>query len=304
MGWMHDTLQYMSEDPIHRKYHHNKVTFRMLYAWHENFVLPLSHDEVVHGKGSLLGKMAGTGWDEFANLRALFGYMYGQAAKKLLFMGGEFGQRAEWNHESSLQWDLLEHESHRGLQKWVRDLNHLYRAEPALHELDCEPDGFQWVDCTDVEQSLISFIRRGRSTEDLVLVACNFTPLVRDNYQIGVPRAGFWRELLNSDAQEYWGRGHGNFGGVDAAPFGAHGHPYSVTITLPPLGVVFFKCETPPEAVEPGPMEPREAPAETKAAPRRTGPRPRATGAAAGRPSSPRRGSRRKQQGKGDKPGA
>jgi len=250
MGWMHDTLEYMSEDPIHRKYHHNKVTFRMLYAWHENFVLPLSHDEVVHGKGSLLGRMAGTGWDEFANLRALFGYMYGQAAKKLLFMGGEFGQRAEWNHESSLEWSLLEHESHLGLQKWVRDLNHLYRAEPALHELDCEPEGFQWVDCTDVEQSLISFLRRGRSTEDVILVACNFTPLARDNYQIGVPRAGFWRELLNSDSKEYWGRGHGNFGGVEAAPVAAHGQPCSLTVTLPPLGVVFFKSEARPESVE------------------------------------------------------
>ncbi len=162
MGWMHDTLKYMSEDPIHRKYHHSKITFRMLYAWHENFVLPLSHDEVVHGKGSLIGKMAGDGWDEFANLRLLFGYMYGQAAKKLLFMGGEIGQRAEWNHDASLQWELLEHESHAGIQRWVRDLNWLYRSEPALHELDCEPDGFQWVDCNDAEQSLLSFLRRGR----------------------------------------------------------------------------------------------------------------------------------------------
>jgi 1,4-alpha-glucan branching enzyme len=243
MGWMHDTLKYMSEDPIHRKYHHNKVTFRMLYAWHENFVLPLSHDEVVHGKGSLLGKMAGMGWDEFANLRALFGYMYAQAAKKLLFMGGEFGQRAEWSHEASLDWHLLEHESHLGLQKWVRDLNHLYRHEPALHELDCEPAGFQWVDCNDAEQSLVTLIRRGRSTDDLILVACNFTPVVRDNYRIGVPRPGLWREVLNSDAGEYWGSGHGNFGGVEAAPFGAHGHPFSIMITVPPLGVVFFKSE-------------------------------------------------------------
>jgi 1,4-alpha-glucan branching enzyme len=271
MGWMHDTLQYMSEDPIHRKYHHNKVTFRMLYAWHENFVLPLSHDEVVHGKGSLLGKMAGTGWDEFANLRALYGYMFGQAAKKLLFMGGELGQRAEWNHESSLDWHLLEHESHLGLQKWVRDLNHLYRGERALHELDCEPDGFQWVDCTDVEQSLISFLRRGRSTEDVILVACNFTPVARDNYQIGVPRPGFWRELLNSDSKEYWGRGHGNFGGVEAAPFETHGHPFSLTVTLPPLGVVFFKSEGEPAAAEPDVVS-----AEVKPAPQRS-PRKKAT---------------------------
>jgi 1,4-alpha-glucan branching enzyme len=248
MGWMHDTLKYMSEDPIHRKYHHNKVTFRMLYAWHENFVLPLSHDEVVHGKGSLLAKMAGMGWDEFANLRALFGYMYAQAAKKLLFMGGEFGQRAEWSHESSLEWHLLQHESHLGLQKWVRDLNHLYRREPALHELDCEPAGFQWVDCNDAEQSLVTLLRRGRSTDDLILVACNFTPVVRDNYRIGVPRPGLWREVLNSDAREYWGSGHGNFGGVEAAPFGAHGHPFSILTTVPPLGVVFFKSEAEREA--------------------------------------------------------
>ena len=259
MGWMHDTLKYMSEDPIYRKYHHNMVTFRMLYAWHENFVLPLSHDEVVHGKGSLLAKMAGMGWDEFANLRALFGYMYAQAAKKLLFMGGEFGQRAEWSHEASLEWHLLQHESHLGLQKWVRDLNHLYRHEPALHELDCEPAGFEWVDCNDAEQSLVTLIRRGRSTDDLILVACNFTPVVRDNYRIGVPRPGFWREVLNSDAREYWGSGHGNFGGVEAAPFGAHGHPFSIMVTMPPLGVVFFKSEAEREAH--GAEEEPEAPA-------------------------------------------
>ena len=256
MGWMHDMLKYMAEDPVHRKYHHNKITFRMLYAWHENFVLPLSHDEVVHGKGSLLGKMAGGGWDEFANLRALYGYMYGQAAKKLLFMGAEIGQRAEWNHEASLDWHLLENESHLGLQKWVRDLNHLYRSEPALHELDCEPDGFQWVDCNDADQSTISFLRRGRSTDDVILVACNFTPVPRDNYRIGVPHAGHWRELLNSDAKEYWGRGYGNFGGVEAVPFGAHGQPCSLTITLPPLGVVFFKSEG--ESRSGGEIEARE----------------------------------------------
>jgi len=283
MGWMHDTLKYMSEDPIHRKYHHNKVTFRMLYAWHENFVLPLSHDEVVHGKGSLLGKMSGMGWEEFANLRALFGYMYAQSAKKLLFMGGEIGQRTEWSHESSVDWHLLQHESHLGVQKWVRDLNHLYRGEPALHELDCDPAGFEWVDCNDADQSLISLIRRGRSTDDLILVACNFTPIPRDNYQLGVPRDGLWREVLNSDAKEYWGHGFGNFGGVEAAPFGAHGHPYSITVTLPPLGVVFFKSESrrsmadveeggvmvaPTPAPAKGPEKKRGA-ARAKAAPRR-----------------------------------
>ncbi|MGD8895617.1 MAG: 1,4-alpha-glucan branching protein GlgB [Acidobacteriota bacterium] len=279
MGWMHDILKYMAEDPVHRKYHHNNVTFRMLYAWHENFVLPLSHDEVVHGKGSLLGKMAGMGWDEFANLRALYGYMFGQAAKKLLFMGGDIAQRAEWNHESSLDWHLLEHESHLGVQKWVRDLNHLYRGEPALHELDCEPEGFQWIDCTDVEQSLVSFLRRGRSTEDLILVACNFTPVTRDNYQIGVPRPGFWREVLNSDSKEYWGQGHGNFGGVEAAPFGAHGHPFSLTVTLPPLGVVFFKSEAPTETVQPDvlPAEvtPPRVPSPWKKAATKTAPKER-----------------------------
>jgi 1,4-alpha-glucan branching enzyme len=284
MGWMHDTLKYMSENPVYRKYHHNRVTFRMLYAWHENFVLPLSHDEVVHGKGSLLGKMAGMGWDEFANLRALFGYMYAQAAKKLLFMGGEFGQRAEWNHESSLEWHLLQHESHLGLQKWVRDLNHLYRREPALHELDCEAAGFEWVDCNDAEQSLVTLLRRGRSTDDIILVACNFTPVTRDNYRIGVPRPGLWREVLNSDAGEYWGSGHGNFGGVEAAPFGAHGHPFSIMITVPPLAVVFFKSEAEREVqvaeeepeVKAGKEEPEGAAPRGRRRPRRAAPgRPR-----------------------------
>ena len=248
MGWMHDTLQYMAQDPVHRKWHHNKITFRMLYAFHENFVLPLSHDEVVHGKGSLLGKMAGAGWEEFANLRALFGYMYGQAAKKLLFMGGEIAQRAEWNHDSSLEWQLLEHESHAGVQRWVADLNRLYRAEPALHELDCDPAGFEWVDCTDAEQSLVSFLRRARSTAELILVVCNFTPVPRHDYFVGVPRGGLWREVLNSDGREYWGRGYGNLGGVEALPFPVHGRPFSLRLTLPPLAVVFLKSDAPGEA--------------------------------------------------------
>jgi 1,4-alpha-glucan branching enzyme len=257
MGWMHDTLAYMSLDPIHRKWHQNQVTFRMLYAFHENFVLPLSHDEVVHGKGSLLGKMAGEDWDQFANLRLMFGYMYGQAAKKLLFMGGEIAQRAEWNHDASVDWHLLEHESHRGVQSFVRDLNHLYRREPALHELDCEPAGFEWVDCNDAEASLVSFLRRGVTTDDLVLVVCNFTPIPRDNYRLGVPRGGYWREVLNSDAHEYWGRGYGNLGGVEAMPFPSHGRDFSVLLTLPPLAVVFLKsdgapgADTPREAEEP-----------------------------------------------------
>ena len=248
MGWMHDTLKYMSLDPVHRKYHHNQITFRMLYAFHENFVMPLSHDEVVHGKGSLLGKMPGGGWDQFANLRTLYGYMYGQAGKKLLFMGAEFGQRAEWNHDGSLDWGVLEHESHAGIVKWVSDLNRLYRAEPALHERDCDAEGFRWVDCNDAEKSLISFTRRGRSTDDIVLVVCNFTPVPRENYRLGVPRGGYWKEVLNSDAAEYWGQGFGNMGGVEAAPVPSHGLPHTLVMTLPPLSVVFFKSEAPSES--------------------------------------------------------
>jgi 1,4-alpha-glucan branching enzyme len=272
MGWMHDTLKYMAENPIHRKYHHSRVTFRMLYAWHENFALPLSHDEVVHGKGSLLGKMAGTGWEEFANLRALYGYMYGQAAKKLLFMGGEIAQRAEWNHDQSLDWHLLEHESHSGVHRWVRDLNWLYRSEPALHELDCEPEGFQWVDCNDADRSLLSFLRRGRTTGDVILVACNFTPLARHDYRLGVPRAGWWREVLNSDAKEYWGQGIGNLGGVGATADPIHGQPYSVAVTLPPLAVVFFKSE----ARGPGPTLPSAPEPEAMTAPEKAPSRKRA----------------------------
>ncbi len=243
MGWMHDTLAYMAEEAVHRKWHHSKITFRMLYAWHENFVLPLSHDEVVYGKGSLLGKMSGTGWAEFANLRALYGYMYGQAAKKLLFMGGEIAQRAEWHHDASLDWGLLAHESHAGIQKWVRDLNWFYRNEPAMHELDCDPEGVQWVDCNDADQSLLSFLRRGRSTEGRILVAANFTPLPRRGYRIGVPRQGWWAEVLNSDAADYGGQGIGNFGGLEATVVPSHGHPFSLEVTLPPLSVVFFKSE-------------------------------------------------------------
>jgi 1,4-alpha-glucan branching enzyme len=241
MGWMHDTLEYMSHDPIHRKYHYNQLTFRMLYAFTENFVLPLSHDEVVHGKGSLLNKMPGDVWQKFANLRSLFGYMYAQAAKKLLFMGGEIGQWREWNHDTSLDWHLLQDPQHAGLQKWVADLNQTYRTESALHELDCDPSGFEWVDCNDSENSIISLIRKGINPNDTVLVVCNFTPLPRFNYRIGVPADGFWRELLNSDAQEYGGSGLGNLGGQEAEPNPHHGRPYSLNLTLPPLAVSFFK---------------------------------------------------------------
>ncbi len=241
MGWMHDTLSYMSHDPIHRKFHHNQLTFRMLYAFNENFVLPLSHDEVVHGKGSLLNKMPGDDWQKFANLRSLFGYMYAQAAKKLIFMGGEIGQWREWNHDSSLDWHLLHNPAHAGLQRWVGDLNRTYCNEKALHELDCDPAGFEWVDCNDSENSIISLIRKGTDPNQIVLTICNFTPLPRHNYQIGVPANGFWKELLNSDAQEYGGSGMGNLGGVEATGEPCHGRPYSLNISLPPLAVVFFK---------------------------------------------------------------
>ena len=240
MGWMHDMLEYMQQDPVHRRYHHDKLTFRMLYAFHENFVLPLSHDEVVYGKGSLLEKMSGDDQQRFANLRALYGYMYAQPAKKLLFMGGEFGQWREWVHDSSLDWELLDYPAHAGVQRWLRDLNCLYRNEPALYELDCEPAGFEWIDCGDADGSIVSLIRRGKSTSTLVISACNFTPVPRIGYRIGAPRPGFWREVLNSDATEYGGGGMGNLGGVEAAAEAWHGRPCSLTLTLPPLSALFF----------------------------------------------------------------
>ncbi|MGB6376098.1 MAG: 1,4-alpha-glucan branching protein GlgB [Syntrophobacteria bacterium] len=243
MGWMHDTLVYMSKNPIYRKYHHNQLTFRLLYAFNENFVLPLSHDEVVHGKGSLLGKMPGDDWQKFANLRLLFGHMYAQPAKKLLFMGGEFGQWNEWYHEESLDWHLLELPLHAGLQRWVKELNRTYRTEKALYELDFDPAGFEWIDCNDTQQSTLSLIRKSRSTSEIILVVLNFTPTPRYNYQVGVPRGGLWQEILNSDAEEYGGSGHGNFGGIEAVPIEIHGRPYSLKLTLPPLGAVFFKSE-------------------------------------------------------------
>jgi 1,4-alpha-glucan branching enzyme len=241
MGWMHDTLLYFSRAPVHRSHHHNELTFRMLYAFTENFVLPLSHDEVVHGKGSLLAKMPGDDWQKFANLRALYGYMWTQPGKKLLFMGGELGQWSEWNHDASLEWHLLEHAPHRGLQRWVRDLNTALRGEPALHEIDCEPAGFAWIDCNDNEQSTLCYLRRAASTRDVLVVACNFTPVPRRRFRIGVPYGGRWHEILNSDAPLYGGSGLGNLGGVDAEPRAWHGHAQSISITLPPLAVVVFK---------------------------------------------------------------
>jgi len=241
MGWMHDTLDYFSMDSIYRKYHQNQLTFSIWYAFYENFVLPLSHDEVVYGKGSLVGKMPGDDWQKMANLRALYGYMYGHPGKKLLFMGGEFGQWNEWYHETSLDWHLLEYSPHQGVQNWVRDLNHFYKTEPALYELDFSIDGFQWIDFRDSEQSVISFIRKARNNDDIILVVCNFTPVPQYNYRVGVPRGGFWREALNSDSRIYGGSGHGNLGGVEATPVPSHQRYYSISLTLPPLGVLFFK---------------------------------------------------------------
>jgi 1,4-alpha-glucan branching enzyme len=243
MGWMHDTLLYMSKDPVHRKYHHNHLTFRLLYAFHENFILPLSHDEVVHGKGSLLRKMPGDDWQKFANLRLLYAHMYCQPGKKLLFMGGEFGQWDEWYHEVSLGWHLLNYPLHASMQRWVRDLNRVYRSERALHELDFFPAGFEWIDCNDSQGSTLSLMRRARSSGEVIIVALNFTPVPRLNYRVGAPHGGFWREILNSDAQEYGGSGQGNLGGVEAAPVRHHGRPCSLNLALPPLGAVFLKSE-------------------------------------------------------------
>ncbi|MBI5490161.1 MAG: 1,4-alpha-glucan branching protein GlgB [Deltaproteobacteria bacterium] len=241
LGWMHDTLAYLARDPIHRRFHHGEANFRMMYAFSENFILPLSHDEVVHGKGSLLSRLPGDDWHRFATLRLLFGWMFGQPGKKLLFMGGEFGQRKEWNHDTSLDWHLLQYPSHQGLARWVADLNRLYSGEPAMWERDFDGRSFEWVDCNDADQSVLTFLRRGESNDDLVLVLCNFTPVPRYGYGVGVPRGGWWEEVLNSDALEYGGSGLGNFGGVDASPQGAHGRPWSVRLVAPPLGAVFLR---------------------------------------------------------------
>ncbi len=239
MGWMHDTLKYMALDPVHRKYHHNDLTFRMLYANTENFALPLSHDEVVHGKGSLVAKMPGDEWQKFANLRTLYGYMHAQPGKKLLFMGSELGPWTEWDHESELPWHLLAYPPHAGLQKWVKDLNHLYRSEPSLHRSDFDISGFEWIDCNDSENSTLSLIRTGG--EKTILVVCNFTPVPRHGYNVGVPGPGEWTEVLNSDALVYGGSGQGNFGAVQAEAKPFHGRPYSLMLTLPPLSILFFR---------------------------------------------------------------
>lgn len=243
MGWMHDTLVYMSRDPIHRRHHHNEITFRMIYAFNENFVMPLSHDEVVHGKGSLLRKMPGDDWQKFANLRLLYAYMFAQPGKKLLFQGAEVAQWDEWNHESSVDWHLLQFPLHRGVRDLLSRLNEVYRSEPALHARDCDPSGYEWIDGGDAANSVLSFLRRSGDPKDDVVVVCNFTPIPRESYRVGVPTAGFWREIVNSDAKEYAGAGWGSMGGAASSPTPWHGRPHSVSLTLPPLGVVFLKRE-------------------------------------------------------------
>ena len=251
MGWMHDTLRYFAREPIHRRFHHNDVTFRMMYAFTENFVLPLSHDEVVHGKGSLFGKMPGDEWRRAANLRLLFAHMYANPGKKLLFMGCELGQIREWNHDASLDWELLENPTHAGINRWMEDLNKAYRDVPAMHELDMSPEGFEWIDCCDTENSVASLLRRAKTRPDeIVVVVMNFTPTPLHNYQVGVPRGGHWTEMLNSDADIYGGSGQGNMGGLDAVPIPLHGRKWSVTITLPPLGAVFLISDGAVEEIE------------------------------------------------------
>ncbi len=245
MGWMHDTLRYLERDPIHRRYHHNEITFRSLYAFHENFVLPLSHDEVVHGKGSLLNKMPGDRWQKFANLRLLYAYMYSQPGKKLLFMGSEIAQWREWNHDVSLDWHLLEEPAHAGVQRLVSDLNRAYASEPAMFVRDTDPSGFDWIDGSDAEHSAIAYLRLGGEGDRPVLVVMNFTPVVRHDYRVGVPCAGDWVEILNTDAEHYGGSGVGNLGQVSSEPVAAHGRACSVRVTLPPLAAVWFRA---PEA--------------------------------------------------------
>jgi 1,4-alpha-glucan branching enzyme len=241
MGWMHDTLDYISKDPVFRSYHQNEITFSLLYAFNENFVLPYSHDEVVYGKGSMIRKMPGDEWRKFANLRLLYGFMFGHPGKKLLFMGNEFGQWSEWNHDSSLEWHLLPAPLHSGLLRWVRDLNTFYRGQPSLYEVDFDSAGFEWVDCTDSQRSVVCFLRKGRNPSDMTLFCCNFTPVPRPNYRVGVPLDCHWSEMLNSDAPLYGGSSQGNIGGVTASPLPVHGRPCSLNLTLPPLGIVVFQ---------------------------------------------------------------
>ena len=240
MGWMHDTLAYMSLEPIYRSWHQNQLTFSIWYAFSENFMLPLSHDEVVHGKGSLINKMSGDWWQKRANLRLLYGYMWAHPGKKLLFMGGEFAQGLDWNHDSALEWHLLQKDDFRGIQDWVRDLNRAYKEYPPLYELDFSSEGFRWVDCSDWHESIIVWLRKGKSNDEYILCAANFTPVPRYGYRVGVPRSGFWKEILNSDATKYGGGGIGNCGGMEAEMVECHNMPYSLQLSLPPLGIVMF----------------------------------------------------------------
>ena len=241
MGWMHDMLLYAGKDPIFRRYEHQHLTFSLLYAWNENFILPFSHDEVVHGKGSMIAKMPGDLWRKFATLRTLYGFMFAHPGKKLLFMGCEIGQWREWNHDGAVDWDLLGQPHHGGLHRFVTDLNHLYAREAALHQIDFEPRGFQWIDCHDSDSSVVSLIRRGHAAEDWIMAVFNWTPLIRPHYRVGVPEAGYYREVLNSDAAVYGGSNVGNYGGRDTEDIASHGHPYSLDLTLPPLSAVFLK---------------------------------------------------------------
>jgi len=243
MGWMHDTLRFLGRNMLFRKYHHNEITFSMLYQDSENYVLPLSHDEVVHGKRSLLGRMPGTRWERFANLRLLYAYQWAHPGKKLLFMGGEFGQEREWDHNQALDWHLLQDEAHQGIQRLIRDLNHLYRTEPALHERDCEPGGLQWIDCNDRTHGVLSLLRQGLDPKAFMVVVLNLTAQPREGYRIGVPKPGPWIERLNSDASIYGGQNWGNLGRIEADPIPWHGHPWSLALTIPPLGALFLQPE-------------------------------------------------------------
>jgi len=241
MGWMHDMLDYFHHDPIYRKHLHNHITFSLLYAFHENFVLPISHDEVVHGKGSLLNKMPGDEWRQFANARAFLAYMWTHPGKKLLFMGQEIGQREEWNNNTGIRWELLEFEYHRKLQALVQELNRLYRTNPAMYQVDFHYTGFEWVDFHDVENSTIAFLRRAENPKDFLMVCCNFTPVPRQNYVFGVPEEGFYQEILNTDSELFGGTNTGNGGCVSSRPEPKHGRAHSISVTLPPLAVVVFK---------------------------------------------------------------
>jgi 1,4-alpha-glucan branching enzyme len=241
MGWMHDMLRYFSQEPVHRKFHHQDITFSLLYAFHENFVLPISHDEVVHGKKALIAKMPGDEWQRFANARAFLGYMWAHPGKKLLFMGSELGQYEEWDYNSSVRWELLQFDPHRRLQTFVRELNRFYREQPAMYEVDFHWSGFEWVDFRDADNSVIAFLRRAQDPEDFLLFCSNFTPVPRQDYRVGVPAAGFYEEVFNTDAAAYGGSGLGNAPGAESEPVAAHGREQSIPITLPPLAVVVFK---------------------------------------------------------------